>query len=91
MNQYIEIIIQNAHLQEVEVEEEDDLQAQEQEVELEHSIVQLIINPLAISSYYNLQAWEEEDLFLFPFLEGAEVAELPAVGLDGQEDDYIVA
>ena len=91
MNQYIEIIIPNAHLQEVEVEEEDNLQAQEQEVELEHSIVQLIINLLAISSYHNLQAWEEEDFFLFPFLEGAELAELAVVGLDGQGDDYIVA
>ena len=93
MNQYIEIIIQNDHPQEEKVEEEDNLQVQDQEVKLENSIVQLVINALAISSRYNLQAWEEEDLSLslFLFLAVAEVAELQVVGLDGQEDCYIVA
>ena len=95
------------YLQEEQEEEDDDLWAEklELELELEDSIVQSRINALAIGSnnYYNSQAWEEEEeylflclflflfLFLFPFPEVAEVAELQVVGLDVQEDCYIVA
>ena len=39
MNLYIEIIIQNAHLQEVEVEEEDNLWEEEQKLELKKSTI----------------------------------------------------
>jgi hypothetical protein len=54
------------YLQKKQKEENDDLLAQEQEVDLEESIICLSINASAISTYYNSQGWEKEEIFPLP-------------------------